>query len=192
MPTFSFADPISDPQAYDVAKIGGIENPGIIAPGGITGFSRKTEWDIKKGKGTKGGTATLSQIPPTEGSIKFLLWSKFHFEAWDQIYRTVFRQDPTKKKVNALDIYHPALAKLDIHSVVVKDIGPETPEGKGMWSITIEFIEYLPPAKKTASSSPSGSGSKDPSKNGPTPVLDARDAEIARLRAEAFPKERVT
>jgi hypothetical protein len=179
------AEPFSDPQDYDVVKIDGVENPGIIAPGGISGFKRPTEWDVKKGKGTKGGTATLSQLPPAKGSIKFLLWSKFHADAWDNIYRARFKFDPTKKTKNAVDIYHPALAKLDIYSVVTESIGPETPEGKGLWSITVELLEYLPTANKTVTSTPNGSTSNG-SKVGGTggsgdPIADAQQAEIARL-----------
>ena len=185
------ADPFSDPQSYDVVSIDGLECPGIIAPGGLTGFKRNTEWDVKKGKGTKGGTATLSQLPPSKGSIKFLLWSKFHVDAWDQLYRQRFKYDPTKKTKNAVDIYHPTLAKLDIHSVVTESIGPEEPEGKGLWSITVDLLEYMPPAKKTATSTPTGSTSNNnkagASGKSDDPIADAQQAEIARLREEAFP-----
>jgi hypothetical protein len=184
-------NPISDPQAYDVVKIDGVENPGVIAQGGITGFTRPTEWDIKKGKGTKGGTATLSQLPPAKGSIKFLLWSPFHVDAWDLIYRKRFLYDPTKKTVNAVDIYHPALATVGIHSVVTESIGPPVPEGKGLWSITVELLEYLPSPKKTATSTPSGSSGGggnggDSTKGQPDdPIADAQQKEIAKLLAEA-------
>lgn len=185
------ADPFSDPQSYDVVTIDGLENPGIIAPGGITGFKREAEWDVKKGKGTKGGTMTLSQLPPSKGSIKFLLWSKFHVDAWDQLYRQRFRYDPTKKTKQAVDIYHPSLQKLDIHSVVTESISLETPEGKGLWSITVDLLEYLPPPKKTVTSTPSGSTSNK-NKAGATgksddPIADAQQAEIARLLAQADP-----
>ena len=184
-------NPIDDPQSYDVVRIDGVENPGIIAPGGISGFKRPTEWDIKKGKGTKGGTATLSQLPPAKGSIKFLLWSAFHFEAWDQIYRKRFKYDSTKKSVSAVDIYHPALATVDIHSVVTESISPPEHEGKGLWSITVEFIEYLPPPKKTATSTPTGSTSNTTggNKSGKSddPIADAQQAEIAALMKQANP-----
>jgi len=182
-------NPIDNPQDYDFCKIDGIENPGIIAPGGITGFKRETEWELKKGKGTKGGTATLTQLPPTKGSIKFLLWIPFHFEAWDQIFRKLLRYDPTKKTKNAIDIFHPTLAKQDLHSVVTEAIGPETPEGQGLWSITVDFLEYLPPPKKTATGTPSGSGggkgSAGSTGKSDDPIADAQQKEIAKLLEEA-------
>lgn len=184
-----FIDPITNPQAYDVAKIDGTDNPGIIARGGVTGFKRESEWEVKKGKGAKGGTATLTQLPPAKGSIKFLLWRREHFQVWDESYRARFKYDPTKKNVQAISIYHPALAKLDIHSVVCESIGPETNEGQGIWSITVELLEYLPAAKGTATSTPTGSNSNTnkagASGKSDDPIADAQQAEIAKLLAEA-------
>ncbi len=78
VPPAPFVPPVASPivsQDSDYVTIDGIVNPGIIAPGGISGFKRETEWDVKKGKGTKGGTTTLSQLPPAKGSIKFFLWT---------------------------------------------------------------------------------------------------------------------
>lgn len=184
------ANPVDNAQDYDVVKIGGIENPGIVAQGGVSGFKRETEWEVKKGKGTKGGTATLTQLPPAKGSIKFLLWTQAHFDAWDTSFRSQFKYDPTKKTKNAIDIFHPSLAKIDIHSVVTESITPETYEGKGLWSITVDLLEYLPPPKKTITSSPTGSGSTGKGGAGASgksddPIADAQQAEIKKLLAEA-------
>jgi len=182
-------NPFTDSQAYDVVEIGGVVNPGIIAPGGITGFKRQTEWDTKKGKGVKGGTSTLSQLPPSKGSIKFLLWTAEHFDTWDQTFRSKFEYDPTKKAVIAVDIYHPTIANGGVHSVVTESIGIPEHEGKGLWSITVELLEYLPPEKKNATGTPSGSTSNKggAGKTGSTddPIADAQQKEIARLMAEA-------
>jgi len=183
-------NPIDNAQDYDFCEVDGEENPGIIAPGGVTGFKRDTEWETKKGKGTKGGTATLVQLPPAKGSIKFLLWTAAHFEAWDQTFRKQFKYDPTKKTKNAVDIFHPILAKQDVHSVVTESIGPETSEGQGLWSITIDLLEYLPPPKKTVTGTPGGSGGKGGAKANGTgkaddPIADAQQKEIAKLLEEA-------
>jgi hypothetical protein len=178
------ANPIDSPQSFDVVKIDGVENPGIIAPGGITGFERKSEFDIKKGKGTKGGTVTLTNLP----------WNAFHFEAWDAIYRARFKFDPTKTKKQAVDIFHPSLKKLDISSVVTKSIGPEMPEGKGLWSITVDLIEFIPPPPKNITNTPTGSTSKGgqagASGKSDDPIADAQQAEIAKLLREARGEDR--
>ncbi len=182
----SLINPFDNPSDYDVVKIGGIECPGICQ---LSGFKRLTEWDVKKGKGTKGGTATLTQLPPAKGSIKFMLWTPFHFEAWDAIFRAQFKYDPTKKTVNAVDIYHPTLAAIDLHSVVTESISAVEHEGKGLYSITVELLEYLPPPKKSATGTPSGSKSNDggAGKSGKSddPIADAQQAEIAKLLKEA-------
>jgi hypothetical protein len=172
----SIANPLEDAQAYDVVRIDNQDVPGIVAPAGITGFKRSIEWDVKKGKGTKGGSMTLSQLPPANGSIKFLLWKAEHFASWDTTFRALFRYDPTKKTKGAIDIYHPALAKLDIYTVVTENIGAETPEGLGLWSITVEISEYLPPPDASVTASPVKV--KDS-------IADAKQAEIAKLLAEA-------
>lgn len=183
-------DPLTNPQVYDFCEVDGEENPGII--GEMTGFVRETEWEVKKGKGTKGGTATLTQLPPMKGSIKFLLWLPEHFAAWDNSFRARFKYDPTKKTKNAVDFWHPATAKLDCHSVVTEKIGPETKEGQGLWSITVDLLEYLPAPKKTVTTSPTGSTSDGSGKAGASgksddPIADAQQAEIARLLKLADP-----
>lgn len=175
-------DPITDAQAHDLVEIGGIENPGICT---LSGFKRETEWDIKVGKGTKGATVTLSQLPPAKGSIKFQLWTPEQFRIWNETFRPLFLYDPTRKAVNAVDIYHPYLADLGIKSVVTESISIPDPDGKGSFFITVELLEYLPPPKKSATSTPSGS-TADKNKAGKTggsddPIADAQQAEIARL-----------
>lgn len=179
-------DPLTDPQTYDFVEVGGLENAGICE---VSGFKRSTEWDIKVGKGTKGATVTLSQLPPAEGSIKFQMWTAEHFRFWDEEFRPLFLYDPTKKTVNAVDIYHPFLAELGIKSVVCKSIGVIVHEGKGLYSVTVELLEYLPPPKKSATSTPSGS-TADKNKAGKTggsddPIADAQQAEIAKLLVQA-------
>lgn len=184
-----FLNPLADAQAYDKVEIGGEECPGIIDPKGLSGFKRETEWDVKKGKGTKGGSMTLSQLPPAKGSIKFLLWREEHFTQWDESFRGKFKYDPTKKSVNAVDIFHPSLAKNNINSVVCESIGPETNEGLGLYSITVDLLEYLPPPPKAATGTPSGSTSNTnkAGASGKTddPIADAQQAEIAKLLAQA-------
>lgn len=184
----SFVNPLDNPEDYDFCEVAGVENPGRIARGGVTGWKREVEWDVKKGKGTKGGSMTLSQLPPSEGSIKFLLWLPEHFTEWDQSFRAKFKYDPTKKTAEAVDFYHPITAKQGVNSVVTKAIGPETSEGDGLWSITVDLLEYLPPPKKTATGTPTGSkgnGGNDANGKKPDPVADAQQEEIRKLLAEA-------
>lgn len=176
-------------QNDDFVTIDGVVNPGIIARGGITGFDRDTEWDVKKGKGTKGGTTTLSQLPPAKGSIKFLLWTDAHVAQW-RTFRKTFKYDPTNKTKNAVDIFHPWLAELDITSVVTEKIGPRTFVSPGLYSITVDLLEYLPAPKTTITSTPNGStskGSGNASGKSDDPIADEQQRQIAALLKQANP-----
>lgn len=178
-------DPINNPQSYDVVFIGGVASPGVIPPGGLSGFKRAHEWDVKKGKGAHGATITYVQRPPAKGSIKFLLWSPEQFVQWGT-FRPQFKYDPTKKNPQAVDIFHPALADIDIKSVVCEGIGALENDGTGLWSITVELLEYFPPPKKSGVGTPSQSKTNtSPTANTPPNAQDQQQAEIAQLMKQA-------
>lgn len=178
-------NPIANPQAYDTILIGGVENPGIVPPGGISGFKREHEWDVKKGKGASGATITYVQRPPAKGSIKFWLWNAAMFSDWEE-FRPQFKYDPTKKNPQAVDIFHPTLADLDIKSVVCTSISALEHDGYGLWTCTVELMEYFPPPKKSAVGTPSTSQTNtNPNANVQPNAQDAQQAEIAALMAQA-------
>ena len=179
-------NPIDFPQAWDVVLVGGSDSPGVCKVGE---FKRAHEFDVKKGKGTLGATITFVGRPPAKGSVTFKLWTADHFTAWDN-FRPLLKFDPTKKAIQAIDIYHPALADIDIHSVVTENIGSIVHEGEGLYSIAVDFLEYFPPPKASAIGTPTGSSSTS-SANGSTPgtpadpVADAQQKEIANLLSQA-------
>lgn len=181
-------DPIQNPQAWQVIQLGSSTSPGVCI---VSGFRRAHEWDVKKGKGALGATITFVQRPPAKGSVEFLLWQPIHFQQWD-IFRPLLKYDPTKKAVQAIDIYHPSLADVEISSVVTENIGAIEHKGDGLYSITVDFMEYFPPPKASAVSTPAGSksGTKQPDPTNPTgvtddPVADAQQKEIAALLQKA-------
>ena len=185
MSTFS-TNPLRNPADFDVLIVAGVPNPGIVK---ITGFDRTFGWDVKKGKGTKGATITLTEFPPAEGSAEFYLWTDDHFDQWTS-FRDLFRYDVSKRLAPAVDVYHPWLADLNINSVVCKKISPVTDSGKKLFVVKVDLLEYWPPPKAAATSTPSGSKTGSGGKNGPPgkvvdPVEAAKQAEIARLLAEA-------
>ena len=180
-------NPIDNPQIWDVIRLGQAISPGICKVGE---WKREHQWDVKKGKGTLGGTVTFVGRPPAKGSITFKLWTPDHFAEWD-LFRPLLKFDPTKKTVSAIDIYHPSLADIDIHSVVTETIGNVVHEGDQLYSITVDFIEYFPPPKAAAVGTPSGSksaksttGSNSTGKSD-DPVADAQQKEIAALLKKA-------
>lgn len=176
------ADPISNPQAWDVVVIAGVKSPGLAQVGA---FDRQHDFDVKKGKGTIGATLTFTGKPPAKGSIKFLLWTQAHFSAWVN-FRTLFKYDPTKQSVQPVDIYHPSLSDVDITSVVCEKLGNAVHDGNGLYSISVELIEYTAPPQTSAVSTAKGSKSTpktyeqtpgDP----PDSASDTKQKELAQL-----------
>lgn len=178
-------DPINNPQEWDVIRVGGITSPGLCKLGDM---KSKSEWDVKKGKGVYGATLTYVGRPPTKFTITFKLWLPSHFAAWDT-FRPLFKYDATKKQVQAVDIYHPALADIELSSVVCEGIGAINHEGNQLYTIAVDFIEYFPAPKGSAISTPTGSKSNGaaPGASGAQadPVADAQQKQIAALLAQA-------
>lgn len=179
----AYLNPIENPEAWDKVEIGDQECPGVAK---LSGFKRDYGWDVKKGKGAKGATLTLNEFPPVEGTVTIYLWTPEHFAEWNS-FKSMFNYDPAKKKTSPVDIYHPSLADIDCFSVVCKSIDAITHEGNQLYSVKVSLIEYNPPPKKSAVSTPSGSASKAKAGPGNTsdPVGDAQQEEIRRLLNEA-------
>lgn len=185
MPSGS-VDPIQNPQAWDVVQIGQQSSPGLCK---LSGFKRGHEFDVKRGKGTLGATVTFVGRPPAKGTITFKLWTAQHFAAWDS-FRPLLKYDPTKKAVQAVDVYHPSLADIEMTSFVVEGIGAIEHQGDGLYQCVVELLEYFPPPKASAVSTPSGSVSTGTGGSGASgtpadPVADAQQKEIAALLNKA-------
>lgn len=146
----SIQNPFSQPQLWDQIWIGNVPSPGICLVGD---FKRSYEWDVKKGKGSQSSTLTYTGRKPAKGQIKFLLFAAEHFAQWSAFIK-LLQYDPTKKKINAIDIGHPSINFVGIHSVVTENIGNVIHEGKQLYSITVSFIEYFPPSNANAVSTP--------------------------------------
>jgi len=184
------SDPIQNPRDEDAFRIGSVLSPGLAI---LSGFKRGYGWEVKKGKGVKGSTSTLNEFPPCEGAAEILLWESEHFTAWESFQR-LLKYDPTRKDVVALDWYHPSTESIELRSVVCKGIGARIHKGQGLYSITVEFLEYHPPPPKSAVQTPTGSKSNGTGGSGSgsgagakstDPVADAKQAEIKRLLDEA-------
>lgn len=179
-------DPLLNPQAWDVVKVGGRASPGLCK---VSEAKRAFEFDVKKGKGTLGATITFVGRPPAKFSVTFRLWTSLHFQQWD-VFRPFLKYDPTKQTVQAVRMYHPSLADIDIHDVVTESIGNIIHEGDQLYTITCEFLEYFPPPKTSAVSTPTGSranagGSTTGTGSPADPIADAQQKEIAALLKQA-------
>ncbi len=118
-------DPILNPTWWDVVNVAGVVSPGLCEVGE---FTKGNEWDVKKGKGSDGATLTYVQRKPAKGKLKFYLWTSQHFVQWSTFYAN-FKYDPTKKDVQAVEIFHPSLAAIELHAFVTEDITNIVHEG---------------------------------------------------------------
>jgi hypothetical protein len=184
-------NPIANPEAYDRVTIGGV-TWGLCK---VNGWGRKHEFDVKKGKGTIGSTITFVGRPPAKGTIKFYLYRAGadtghdvdDWQRWDQEFAPALQYDPTKTKVQPVDIYSPFLARLRITSVVTESIGTEEDEGGKKWFIPVDFLEFFPAPAASAVSTPDGSKGGFSSGHEATPQTadDVQQAQLAALIAEA-------
>jgi hypothetical protein len=173
---------------HDVVQIGG--SPGILSPGYcvLSGWTRSFEFDVKKGKGTKGSTLTFTQLPPGGGEIEFFLWDDGtlgtghnHFAEW-AIFARALKFDPTKKQIEALQIFHPFLDDLGISSVVCTEIGILTRSPTLMFSSKCKFLEYTPPPKGSAVGTAKGTKKLTPTQQVATSTANQADAALAQLQ----------
>lgn len=182
----TFANPLDDPEVWDVAVIAQVEVPGLSK---IKGASRKFKWDEKEGPGASGATHTYRGDRPAHFSLIVHLWEPEHFDEWADL-APLLVPDP-KRGIRALDIYHPALESLGISAVVVEELGQPENDGKGLWTIEVKLSEYKPAPKATASGTPSGAASgkgktgANGSANAPPTAKTEQEKEIERLLAEA-------
>lgn len=177
-------NPLEHPEIWDRVIIGGVISPFMCE---VSEWTRKNQWDEKVGKGSQGATLTYTGRPGARGSIKFKLTEPEDFDAWLS-YLPLFKYDPTRKAAQAIDIYHPSLAEIDITSVVCEEIGNVVHEGGQEYSRTVKFIEYFPPPKKSAVGTPNGSidkGNANTPGTTPESAQDEYDKQIQNLLNQA-------
>lgn len=185
----SLLNPIDDPRAFDSVVIKGKASPGLALVGDV---SREYEWDVKVGKGAFGSTTTFTGRVPAKFIVTFTLWTQDHFSEWEDFVSSM-KYDPTKIKYNPetlfvsgvtpVDIFHPVLVNLDINSVVIQKISGLVHKGRGVYTATIDFLEYYPPPKISVVATPAGSTPIDGLS--PDPRQQQLEAQMAVLLAEA-------
>lgn len=168
---------LNSDQDYQTILIDGTRSPGAIAQDGIQGFDREIGWDVQQGKGIAGATLIRTSQPPARGTIEFLLWTAAHFAAWGS-----FRSSLISAKIggNSLTIYYPTFADINLTSVVVNKISPITHKGRKLYSVTVEFIEWLKPVASPPKQTQKSLGTP-PNPPGDTP--DPQDVTISGLNA---------
>lgn len=182
-------DPITNPGAWDVLLVQNEPTPGWIKT--MTGFGLKTGWDVKSGKGAKGANLTLTNQPPSKGSITWQIGgpnAPLMFSQW-AAFLPKFKYQPDKNAAtNAVAVYHPALADLGVNSVVVEEIGMWVHMGRKRYERKIDFIVWTPPPVQSVVSTPARAREVPASSTKgaqPDPISDEIQARIARHLREA-------
>ncbi len=185
--TIGTLNPIEHPDAWQVVTFSNRITTYADAPLEWSGWSRPNKWDVKEGKGTAGATETFVGKPPAKGTFTFGAYLPKHFALFDQII-AVLNYDPVKKNSNAVDIYHPAIADIGVHSVVTDDggIGAWEHKGGGMYERTVALLEFFPtlPTNTTATPSTSDASGGTPG-TAPDPATQALQKQLAGLTGDA-------
>jgi hypothetical protein len=181
------ASPLDSPGIYDKLVVSGRVSPGVFQ---LQGGERSYNWDKKKAAGAQGATSTYLGWNPTDGiKGKFLVWTNPDiFELTDE-FLPLFQYDASKQSPKPVQVYHPVLALNQITAVTIDSIGPLTPEGKGLWSVTVEMSEFRPAPKKNAVATPAAAGAANAGEAGEQPpdvppVILAQRQQIEDLHEE--------
>lgn len=139
--------------------LGGVLMPGIIEPGGISGWARVTKYKVNAAKGSDGASVELEGDEPAKGKIVLTFYEDEHVVQWADVYTTL---RAARAAGSALDILQPYVNAIEVTSVVLESIGQVVPVGPGKWTVELSMLEWIPAPKK-APGKPSGSAAN---KNG--------------------------
>jgi hypothetical protein len=100
------------------------------------------DFDIKKAPGADGATLTNKGVEPIKPSIKWVLWTEEHWEAYGALLNEVYPK-PGKTPLPLLDVYHPQLQLLSksrfrlVRVHTLKQVGPQMMEAR------FDLLEYF-------------------------------------------------
>jgi hypothetical protein len=189
--------PLQYPQEWDVINIGGVDSPGVCVVGKT---KRHNVFDVKRGKGVKGATITYEGDEPASFDVTFTLWrdpkvtsptDPDDFANWEA-FVPLLRYDPSKKTMQAVDIYHPSLVPIDINRVLCEDIGNIVHVGDLKYEVEVRFLEYRPPPPVDVTTTPAGSKATvkkpdaDPAAEPEDPAIQKAQNDIAGLSVTAW------
>ena len=161
-------------------ELAGKKSPGTVK---LSGHERVTGWDVKESAGQDGATTARKGNPIGAFTATFHLvvdesMGIDDFAEWDA-FQELLESTINGAKPQALDVWHPDLARNHFKSVTLVSVGPMVPDDKGGATIAVKLQEYNPPKPKAATGA---SGSK--SKADPNDPIAKRTAELNNLLNE--------
>jgi len=138
--------PLFAPNPWDRLNIGGYQVPGVVD---TSGASQQLAYNKGKPSGAHGARVTLTGKDPQPADVKVYISTPEQWSRWQTIKAAIYAAD--RKTVKALDVYSPALASVDVKSVIVVGMNAPAP-GRvvGEKVIAFKVIEFAPVKKATA------------------------------------------
>lgn len=125
---------------WDYMTIGGDKTPGVIEVTGSVVLAHTKS----KPSGSHGARVTITGKDPQEIDATLYLWRPKQWDAWQALRKKVCGSDRLTAK--AYDVYHPALADLEVKSaIVLVRSAPVRGRVAGERSIRLRLIEFFPP-----------------------------------------------
>ena len=151
--------PVGFEEFWDRMFVADVPTPGRVK---LTGHALEVKWDIKKGDGQDGASTTRKGRQPSAFSSTFQLCVDFdkrvdEFAEWSR-FVPILEASLSSDTPNALNIYHPDLAELQIVSAVVKKIYGKIHDGTGGATVKVDWLEYRPPKPKPPKSPKTSKG----------------------------------
>lgn len=153
----------------------------------LTDAKRKFGWQIQKGYALSGAQVFATGDELVVAKFRGEFWAMSDFNIFKQLRKQLFRKavfvppGGSTLIAAAMGIDHPELKALGVTNVVVLEVGAARQEEGGLWTITIDFLEYYPPRQ-----APPKPTIVIPDIASPTPIAqNAQQVESQKLAAEA-------
>lgn len=143
----AFPDWISDPSAWNTARLGEVSLPGIVT---VESVPCGKSIDEKKRKGRDGADLTDNGIEPAKFKVELWLTAE-DWELWLQVLPKI---DPrTANTARApLELVHPLPNSMGVRTVYVKQIEARSPSAQDGMKIIISVVQWFPQTKPTKTS----------------------------------------
>lgn len=140
----SLPDPFTPNQ--DNIVLAGFPSPGLAM---VKGAGSPRKWDVRDGYGITGATCVFMGEGLATFDVDIFCWEPEHFLAWEVFSRATLANPPIGARPTSMSIQHPTLngSPLSILQVVVTNVSgwEQDPDGNGLWSRTISFLQYRKP-----------------------------------------------
>jgi hypothetical protein len=132
--------PLFATNPWDCLQLGGMQIPGIVD---TSAASQQLAYNKGKPSGAHGARVTLTGKDPQPADVKVYISTPEQWTRWQEIKPQIYAAD--RKVAKALDAYSPALASVDVKSVIVVSVSAPAPgRVPGEKVVAFKVIEFSP------------------------------------------------